>query len=468
MATVFRKTYTKPLPEEAEVFTSKGQSFARWKYARRKRRTAKVTTGKDGSPRLLIEASTFTAKYRDGSGVIREAPTGCRSEQAARQVLADLVRRAEQVKGGILTAAEDAMIDHQGTPLAGHFDAFIDHMAGKGTTTGHRRTTRAYLDRLASDCGFSNLVDLERGVMESWLAARAAEGMSARSRNAYRCAAMSFCRWCVSIRRLTSNPLAGIAKVNEKADPRRRRRSLTEKELVTLLDVAPRRPLLDAMTIRRGRRKGEAAAKLRPKTIARLERLGRERALIYKTLVLTGLRRGELASLTVGQLQLDEPTPRLKLEAADEKNRQGSWIPLRKDLAADLQAWLAENLTAAQDRARERGEPIPARLPEDTPVLDVPVQLVKILDRDLVAAGIARYVKDPDTGKVRIDKRDDRGWTVDVHALRHTFGTLLSKGGVPLRTAQAAMRHSDPSLTANVYTDPRLLDVAGAMDALPS
>ena len=30
------------------------------------------------------------------------------------------------------------------------------------------------------------------------------------------------------------------------------------------------------------------------------------------------------------------------------------------------------------------------------------------------------------------------------------------------------MRHSDPSLTANVYTDPRLLDIAGAMGALPS
>jgi hypothetical protein len=30
------------------------------------------------------------------------------------------------------------------------------------------------------------------------------------------------------------------------------------------------------------------------------------------------------------------------------------------------------------------------------------------------------------------------------------------------------MRHSDPSLTANVYTDPKLLDVAGALDALPS
>ena len=55
-----------------------------------------------------------------------------------------------------------------------------------------------------------------------------------------------------------------------------------------------------------------------------------------------------------------------------------------------------------------------------------------------------------------------------MHALRTTFGTLLSRGGVPLRTAQAAMRHSDPKLTANVYTDPKLLDVHGALDALPS
>ena len=30
------------------------------------------------------------------------------------------------------------------------------------------------------------------------------------------------------------------------------------------------------------------------------------------------------------------------------------------------------------------------------------------------------------------------------------------------------MRHSDPKLTANVYTDPQLLDVAGALEALPS
>jgi hypothetical protein len=100
-------------------------------------------------------------------------------------------------------------------------------------------------------------------------------------------------------------------------------------------------------------------------------------------------------------------------------------------------------------------------------VFNVPDALVKILDRDLVAAGLARRVEGPD-GKVRIDKRDDRGRTLDVHALRTTFGTLLSKDGVAPQTAQAAMRHSDIRLTMGVYTDPKLLDVRGALDALPS
>jgi len=52
--------------------------------------------------------------------------------------------------------------------------------------------------------------------------------------------------------------------------------------------------------------------------------------------------------------------------------------------------------------------------------------------------------------------------------MRHSFGTLLSKGGVAPRTAQAAMHHSTIDLTMNTYTDPKLLDVHGALDALPS
>ena len=92
---------------------------------------------------------------------------------------------------------------------------------------------------------------------------------------------------------------------------------------------------------------------------------------------------------------------------------------------------------------------------------------MRVFDRDLLGAGIARHVTDENC-KMRIDKRDDRRRTIDVHALRHTFGTHLSKAGVSPRTAQAGMRHSKPELTANIYTDPKLLNIAGAINALPA
>jgi hypothetical protein len=67
---------------------------------------------------------------------------------------------------------------------------------------------------------------------------------------------------------------------------------MDEAELVQLLQVTRGRPLLEAQTVRKGKRKGEVYAKLRDETKANLERLGWERALTYKTLILTGLRKG--------------------------------------------------------------------------------------------------------------------------------------------------------------------------------
>ena len=62
MGTVFRKTFTKPVPAGAEFFTRDGRRWARWKDAKGKTRTAAVTTGAEGSLRILVEARTFTAK----------------------------------------------------------------------------------------------------------------------------------------------------------------------------------------------------------------------------------------------------------------------------------------------------------------------------------------------------------------------------------------------------------------------
>ncbi len=456
MGTVFKKTFTKPLPPDAETFVRKGERFARWKDRKGKTRTAALTTGQDGTDRLLIESAYYVAKYRDGAGNVQVVPTGCRDETAARQVLADLERIAELVRSNVITAAEAATGQHQATPLEEHFGAYLAYLEAKDSCEGHRSERGRQLRRIARECGFHRLADLNRTTLENWLTHQARNGMGARTRNSYLTSALAFCNWCVepTVGRLTHNPFDGIPKANEKADPRHQRRAMTEEELVRLLAVARERPLIEALTVRKGPRKGERYANVRPEVRERLDLLGRERALIYKTLVLTGLRKGELESLTVAHLRLDDAVPFLTLDAAEEKNREGNDLVLRDDLAADLRDWLADKLRRLQEEARQTGAPIPARLPPDTPLFDVPHKLCKILNRDLRLAGIA--------------KRDDRGRVLDVHALRHTFGTLLSKGGVAPRTAQAAMRHSKIDLTMTVYTDPKLLDVRGALDALPS
>jgi Phage integrase family len=189
-----------------------------------------------------------------------------------------------------------------------------------------------------------------------------------------------------------------------------------------------------------------------PAFVDELDRRGRERELVYKLAVLTGLRRGEIEALTVGHLHLNESLPFIRMRPQDTKNRDAVEIPLREDLADDLRQWLDLKRRAVAGVLSLRNQKS-ASVPSE-PVFDVPRQLVKAFDRDLAAAGIPKV--------------DERGRTVDVHALRHTFGTLLSKGGVMPRTAQQAMRHSKIDLTMNVYTDPRLLDVAGAVDLLPA
>ncbi len=242
MGTVFKKTATKPLPAGAKIIVRKGQRLAEWKDAKGKRRTAPVTAGKDGTDRMVVTARTYTAKYRDGSGIVREVATGCRDESAARSILTDLERRAELVKGEFSPPAEDRMIDHQETPLADHLNAYLVHQEAKGDSDIHLADTRRLGNMIIGDCGFGRLADLCREAVETWLVQRAAEGMAARTRNSYR-SDRGLCNWCVETGRLSVNPLSRIAKADENADPRRQRRALTEDELRRLLDVARRRPL---------------------------------------------------------------------------------------------------------------------------------------------------------------------------------------------------------------------------------
>jgi len=40
-----------------------------------------------------------------------------------------------------------------------------------------------------------------------------------------------------------------------------------------------------------------------------------------------------------------------------------------------------------------------------------------------------------------------------IHDLRHTYASLARKSGADLRYVQKTMRHSAPTVTANIYSD---------------
>lgn len=56
---------------------------------------------------------------------------------------------------------------------------------------------------------------------------------------------------------------------------------------------------------------------------------------------------------------------------------------------------------------------------------------------------------------------------MDVHALRHTYNTLLAVSGVSLEIRQQLMRHTDSKLTSNTYLDVQAFDLAGAVEKIP-
>ena len=115
MGQVFKKTTTRPVPSGAKIVEVGGKLTARWKGRGKKAKwmTAPVVTLDDGRQVIRQESSTYFARYRDQDKALITVSTGCRDESAAKQVLADLEKRVERIKSGVLTPAEDAASEQQ-------------------------------------------------------------------------------------------------------------------------------------------------------------------------------------------------------------------------------------------------------------------------------------------------------------------------------------------------------------------
>ena len=157
-------------------------------------------------------------------------------------MLAGWLRQVEQVRAGVLAPADLDAARRSAGKLDDHLDDYERSLVAAEVSAVYRKNTLAAVRRVANDCGFSTLADVARAAAAEWLARQLAAGMSARSRNHYRQALVTFANWCKEDGRIRDHDLDRLPKADERADPRRRRRALTEAELGKLLAVTAARP----------------------------------------------------------------------------------------------------------------------------------------------------------------------------------------------------------------------------------
>lgn len=408
------------------------------------------TTYKDRSGRTRKTEALYV-EFRDHNGVPRRTK-GLDSERATHELgknlvaLADyhratggqidpkLVRwveglpsrlKAKLLEWGLLSRERAAAA----RPLAEHLADFKQALLAKGNTERHATQTHRRAEFIIEQCGFKFYSDIDATRVLSVLHdlrqdTDGRRGISKQTFNFYLGNLKQFCRWMRKNRRASDNPIEHLDRLNTADDRRHDRRALTEDELRRLVAAAEAGPTLSGRYKKRG---------------GGWNMTGPERALLYRLAVETGLRAGEIRSLTRASLHRLAIKPTVTVEAAYSKHRREDTLPLRQSLAERL-AEFTRHLAPA------------AHLFPGMPRREY---LTQMLRDDLAAAGIPY--------------KDEHGRFADFHALRHTFITNLAEGGIHPKVAQELARHSTITLTMDRYTKVRKESgqLAEALTVLP-
>jgi integrase len=376
-----------------------------------------------------------------------------RDKRIAQRMLADLIDRDERRRAGRLEpfeATEELPLvcgacGSQGTTQGGekcacpadpHLSDYRRILAAKGRHHRYVRQAISNCRRVLEAIGADRIRDIDAGHVELYLAELRGEGTGISTANNILTHLKGFTHWLVRTRppRWPHDPLAGLTLMNAETDIRRERRDLGEDEVWRLLAAT------------RGNRGGFRGL------------TGEDRYWLYAVALGSGLRAGELASLTAESFRLDEATPVIQLEAQHSKRRRRDVQPIPRTLAEGIRGWLG---------TKGRGRPLWPGTWRG--------KAFRMIHRDLDMARDA-WVNEA-AGQTEREKReadpeflryeDDRGRTADFHALRHTYITSLARSGVHPRTAQELTRHHDIKLTMARYTHVRLHDLGQAVEELP-
>ncbi len=381
------------------------------------------------------DGTKYTVKSRTYWGSFRHPVTDTtvrmslktRDKAAAQTLLRHAERRAALEHAGLVSPFEE----HEKRPLNEHVDEYERHLCNSGATKHHIETVVPRVRKVLDGCGLMFWPDLSGSRVQGFIAQLRTDGRSIQTCNFYLQAVQQFCRWMVRDGRASDSPLAHLRGNNVRVDRRHDRRAFTHDELRALLEWTRTRPTRYNMT-------------------------GPERALLYGLAVETGLRAGEIRSLTTRSFSLESEPPTVTVKAAYSKHRREDVQPLRPEFAHVMAEYL-------HDRDA------------DAPIFNVPEKTAKMLRADLADARSA-WIDDAGTDEKERKRREKSSFLaykdeteryIDFHALRHTFITNLARGGVHPKQAQDLARHSDINLTMSRYSHTVIADRAAALEALP-
>ncbi len=408
----------------------------------------KVTKGTPGAVAEVVYSRNWYVRLKGPRGW--KAYPLSQDKGIARAMAAKLADKLRRQAAGLGDQSEETMT----TPVGPLVAKYLDEIRGRNKTDRYIEQTRREIVRVVKWCRDGTLAgldweadpdgaDLLNGValsavtvdaLDSFIAS-AESGRSATTKNRYRRSMVGLGRFLVRKRRLQFNPFEAANRAGGAVV--RVRRALAHDDLQKLLDAARDRPVLEAALIRRGPRKGQLAT-LAPAYRAKLDRAGRQRALVYLTSAQTGLRYGTLRTLAVADADLATDREQWRIPGAKMKSRRPYEKAIRRDLAAALRDWISAEGKGPADRLFD--------LPPET--------VVRELKKDLKAAGIP-YL-------------DADGRRFDFHAFRHAHDTAHAVAGTEPTTRMGLMDHRDADLTLVTYTDQKRLNDRAALEALPA
>lgn len=351
----------------------------------------------------------YVIQYTDHEGK-RQFAKGFTDKALTEQLAAKLENEVLLRKRGMIDPAQERLLAIKQSPIEEHLAAFDRSLANN--TPKHRRLTMTRVRRVVEGCGFKTLAEMDGEKVVDWLGEfRDEEDIGARTYNHYLQAADAFGKWLAATKRLPGNPLAGMERLNAETDVRHKRRALTPDEFARLVDAA--------------RNSGCEVQGYD----------GEMRARVYQISYLTGLRRGELGSLTPNSFRLDDAQPTLVVEAACSKHRRRDTLPMHPELVNLVRQWVAGMAPDA---------PLFPRLARK--------KTYTMVQKDLERAGIPYETHEG---------------LADFHAAgRHSHITGLVRSGASIMEAKELARHADIRQTAK-YTHIGMEERAEALAALP-